>query len=299
MTDPTPRPGNARTTPHGGGVLWNEALRDRLIELVAAETSGTIAPDELHELQALLPQAPFGEVMLAQQIALGALSAWADQEASESRLLPPIDRGLRNVLIAQATDAILKLAPPPLKPHDTNLPGTHLAPPAIGGVKAVAMAWWWIPWALLAFSVTLWTASWWWRSIPPDPAAALRLAIAGIDASPSKTSFVLRGTDPEYTGTTGEVVWIPAEQRGYVRAKGFPGFKSEVTTHQLWAIDPARDPLPISCGTLDLAADDTPVLFECRLPNVTPESFGVSRERPGGVVSPRGPMRMIAVESPR
>ncbi len=299
MTDPTPTPGDARHTPQGGGLAWNAALRDRLIELVAADTSGTITPDEHRELRTLMPRAPFGEVMLAQQIALGAVSAWADHEARESRALPPIDRRLREVLITQAAASISEHAPSPLKPSDTDVQGTHVAPSAIGAVKAFAMTWWWAPWALLVLSVALWTATSWWRSIPPDPATALRRAIAGIDASPYKSSFVLRGADPDYTGATGEIVWIPGEQRGYVRAKGFPAYKSEMATHQLWAIDPARDSLPISCGTLDLPGDDTPVLFECRLSNVSPESFGVSRERPGGVVSPRGPMRMIAVESPR
>jgi hypothetical protein len=119
---------------------------------------------------------------------------------------------------------------------------------------------------------------------PPTPAEERAALIA--DPSSLKVSFAAT-KDPAGTGVTGDVVWNPQKQQGYLRFTGLKPNDPHVHQYQLWIFDGDRDQrYPVDGGVFDVPADSGEVVIPVRaaLPIHIAKAFAVTVEKPGGVV---------------
>jgi hypothetical protein len=119
---------------------------------------------------------------------------------------------------------------------------------------------------------------------PPTPAEerAALLAQAGsikVQLAPTK--------DPAAEGVTGDVVWDPVTQRGFLHFVGLKPNDPRLQQYQAWIIDGGRDKrYPLDAGVFDVPADSSEVIVRIRseLPVRVAKAFAVTVEKPGGVV---------------
>ena len=126
---------------------------------------------------------------------------------------------------------------------------------------------------------------------PPEPAkppsdAEQRLALL---AKPATYKVALGATkDPAASGlVSGDVVWDPETQRGYLHFVGLKANDPAVQQYQIWLFDAARDKRwPVDGGVFDVPADGHEVIipFRASLMVKKPAAFAVTVEKPGGVV---------------
>lgn len=92
--------------------------------------------------------------------------------------------------------------------------------------------------------------------------------------------------DPAAQGVTGDVVWSPEDQRGYLRFQNLPANDAKVFQYQLWIFDATRDErFPIDGGVFDVPAGGEVVIpIDAKLPVREAAVFAVTIEKPGGVV---------------
>ncbi|MEM7350866.1 MAG: anti-sigma factor [Acidobacteriota bacterium] len=92
--------------------------------------------------------------------------------------------------------------------------------------------------------------------------------------------------DPAAQVASGDVVWSPANQTGFMRFVGLPVNDPSVEQYQLWIFDAEQDDrFPVDGGVFDVAADGevvVPIVAKLRV--VQPTLFAITIEKPGGVV---------------
>jgi hypothetical protein len=146
-----------------------------------------------------------------------------------------------------------------------------------------------------------------WNRSPPPPAPAVATAPTPIPAAPplppppsvaeqraallaksESLKIVLGATkDPAAAGVTGDVVWDPATQRGFVRFGGLAPNDPTRHQYQLWIFDGARDQrYPVDGGVFDIpaAANEVVIAIHAALPVLSAKAFAVTVEKPGGAV---------------
>lgn len=95
------------------------------------------------------------------------------------------------------------------------------------------------------------------------------------------------GNDPAGQRVSGDVVWDPRTQRGFMRFVGLRPNNPNVEQYQLWIFDARRDErYPVDGGVFDVASDQGAVVIAIKagLKVDLPLMFAVTIERPGGVV---------------
>jgi len=93
--------------------------------------------------------------------------------------------------------------------------------------------------------------------------------------------------DPAAAGVSGNVVWDPATQKGFVRFEGLTPNDPAVHQYQLWVFDAARDKrYPVDGGVFNVPANASEVIIpiHAALTIHKPAAFAVTVEKPGGVV---------------
>jgi anti-sigma-K factor RskA len=93
--------------------------------------------------------------------------------------------------------------------------------------------------------------------------------------------------DPAATGATGDVVWDPRTQRGFMRIVGLAANEPTRLQYQLWIFDRERDQrYPVDGGVFDIPAGGGEVIvpIRARLPVGDATLFAVTVEAAGGVV---------------
>jgi hypothetical protein len=121
--------------------------------------------------------------------------------------------------------------------------------------------------------------------LPPPSAAEQRAALLA-KAESLKINFGAT-KDPAAAGVSGDVVWDPATQRGFLRLVGLAANDPSVHQYQLWIFDARRDQrYPVDGGVFDIPANATEVLVPIRaaLPVLSAKAFAVTVEKPGGAV---------------
>ena len=105
--------------------------------------------------------------------------------------------------------------------------------------------------------------------------------------------------DAAARGATGEVVWSPSAQRGFMRFVGLAKNDGTRAQYQLWIFDKARDArYPVDGGVFDVSASGEVIVpITARLHISQPTLFAVTVERPGGVVVSRRE-RIVMTASP-
>jgi len=119
---------------------------------------------------------------------------------------------------------------------------------------------------------------------PPTPAEE-RAALLAKSDSVKVTLGVTK--DPAARGVSGDVVWDPATQKGFVHFVGLASNDPAVKQYQVWIFDVARDQrYPIDGGVFDVPAEANEVVipFDASLPVTKAAAFAVTVEKAGGVV---------------
>jgi len=116
------------------------------------------------------------------------------------------------------------------------------------------------------------------KSVVPPTAAEERAALL---AQADTLRVTLGATkDPAAAGVTGDVVWDPATQRGFLHFSGLARNDPAVHQYQIWIFDGARDKrFPVDGGVFDVVI---PIRAELMVHK--PAAFAVTVEKPGGVV---------------
>ena len=119
---------------------------------------------------------------------------------------------------------------------------------------------------------------------PPTPAEA-RMALL---AMPTALKIALGATkDPGAAGVSGDVVWDPATQKGFLHFAGLKPNDPSVMQYQIWIFDGERDKrYPIDGGVFDVPANAADIVIPIRAAVLVhkPAAFAVTAEKPGGVV---------------
>ena len=120
--------------------------------------------------------------------------------------------------------------------------------------------------------------------VPPTPAEERTAMLA----EPTSLKINLGATkDPAASGVTGDVVWDPATQKGFLHFVGLKPNDSTVMQYQIWIFDGERDKrYPIDGGVFDVPANAADIVIPIRAAVVVrkPAAFAVTAEKPGGVV---------------
>jgi hypothetical protein len=124
-------------------------------------------------------------------------------------------------------------------------------------------------------------------SAAPD----LSLARAALLQSPNVVHVSLAaGPGAGGAPLTGDVVFDPATQQGYLLFHDIPANDPRLARYQLWIADGSRkEPQPIDGGVFDARPADSRrgdviIPFSARLPVGSPAAFVVTVEQPQGVV---------------
>ncbi len=123
------------------------------------------------------------------------------------------------------------------------------------------------------------------KPAPPPTGAEQRAALLAksdslkIPLGPTK--------DPSAAGVSGDVVWDPIAQRGFLHLVGLAPNDPAKRQYQLWIFDGGRDKrYPVDGGVFDIPADATEVVIpiHAALAVLSAKAFAVTVEKPGGVV---------------
>ena len=93
--------------------------------------------------------------------------------------------------------------------------------------------------------------------------------------------------DPSAVSATGDVVWSPAEQRGFMLFRGLQVNQPSSFQYQLWIFDASRDQrFPVDGGVFDIqaGAEEVIIPFQPNVPVSDAILFAITVEAPGGVV---------------
>jgi hypothetical protein len=93
--------------------------------------------------------------------------------------------------------------------------------------------------------------------------------------------------DPAAAGVSGDVVWDPVTQRGFLHLVGLAPNDPALRQYQLWIFDGGRDKrYPVDGGVFDIPANATEAVIpiHAALPVLSAKAFAVTVEKPGGVV---------------
>jgi Anti-sigma-K factor rskA len=119
---------------------------------------------------------------------------------------------------------------------------------------------------------------------PPTPAEERAALLAKSDS----LKIPLGATkDPAAAGVTGDVVWDPATQRGFLHFAGLAPNDPALHQYQIWIFDAGRDKrYPVDGGVFDVPANASEVVIPIRASLMVskPAAFAVTLEKPGGVV---------------
>lgn len=255
---------------------------DRLLELLADRAVQPLHPSELDELDALAAAFPDADlecmdrVAAALDVALSAGNRSAPPAAVQQRLAA-----------AGAAWAAANCAPAPLKFADAD---------RVRRVRVAA----WTGWLAAAAAIALAFAGWWGRGAAA-PSPSERLAALRRAADVQSLTWSAGPTASECGNPSGEVVWSPSRQEGYMVFRGLKANDPARDQYQLWIFDATRDERhPVDGGVFDVASEGEVVVpIRAKLPVREATLFAVTVERPGGVVvSDRSRLPVLAQVKP-
>jgi hypothetical protein len=121
----------------------------------------------------------------------------------------------------------------------------------------------------------------------PAPPTAAEERAALLAKSDSLKIPLAATKDPAAAGMSGDVVWDPATQRGFLHFAGLAANDPAVHQYQIWIFDAGRDKrYPVDGGVFDVPANAAEVVIPIRATLMVrkPAAFAVTVEKPGGVV---------------
>ncbi len=248
---------------------WQD--NERLVDLLVKEATEGLSANESAELAVLARETPGVERDAMESIVAGL---WT----------PPASQ--REKMPAALHDRILAAAAGKPQERDNVTP---MRSPREPRRSELSGAGWWAA----AASFILAVAGWWPRIVgdhaPPviahkSPEAAREELLS--DGKALNVALTAASDKP----LTGDVVFDPVRQIGFLRFKGIPANDPRLEQYQLWIADAARaQPEPVDGGVFDVspqttASGDVIVPFQAKLPVGKAAAFVVTMEQPGGVV---------------
>jgi hypothetical protein len=249
---------------------------DALLDLLVLQATEGLDPREARELERLLEaQDEFQDGELETSVAAILLAA----ESDPARPSSPMSPELAERIMERVTES-------------------NVIPLSAPRAPASRPTGWWAAAACAALAV--W--GWWPRLINPpaqraEPAAVTRLTPEQERARLLESGRAIQaawspGNDASAGALTGDVVFDPVTQRGYLLFRGIPVNDPRLERYQLWVADAARAlPEPVDGGVFDAprttAAGDVLIPFETKLPVGKPAAFVITVEKPEGVVVSR------------
>lgn len=298
----------------------------RLVELLVQRAVDGLSSSERAELKALLEEENYVDAGRFEYTAAALLLA-GDVEHTVPDEMPD---SLRDRLYAQAEMFESSMAPAPAprqrsssssgQPQVISIAGrsrSSSATPAVGQQAATAKQPGRKPapsfslqskagWFAAAASVLIAVAGWWPRMQDGD-APPVEVPMATVMQQEREKLLAQQGVvtrtwqttqDPAASGVTGDVVWDPKSQNGYVRFRGMQANNATEQQYQLWIFDGTRDErYPVDGGVFDIPAGQTEVIIpiKAKLEIRNPALFAVTIEKPGGsVVSTRDRIVVLA-----
>jgi anti-sigma-K factor RskA len=269
----------------------NEAEAFRAQELLLDRAVCGLDPAEAAELAALGVDGDesFDLAAAALDVATVRLEAMpaavADRILAAAGARPAVPQTLAGVVPARAIDTSTRSPEPP---------AVMALPPAvpIRRSRAPMIAAWMAAAACLALAVgaVLWARG---RERAPSEAAAptpaeARAELLATAGDAAALAWQATG-DAAGQGASGDVVWSPSRQRGYMRFRGLAPNDPRVSQYQLWIFDQQRDDrYPVDGGVFDVTSSGEVIVpISAKLPVGGAVLFAVTVEAPGGVVVSR------------
>lgn len=293
----------------------------RLVELLVQRAVDGLSSAERAELKQLLSEEKYDDAGRFEYTAASLLLA-GDVENHELEEMPD---SLRERLFAQAETFEASMSPPPrqssAQPRVISIAGRSRSTPAAPAVsvpsgsrttqqpsRKPSSSWQGkVGWFAAAASVLIALAGWWPRlQTGEDPtvetpviATTLEQERQQLVAQQGVVTRTWQTTqDPAASGVTGDVVWDPRTQNGYVRFRGLQANNSDQQQYQLWIFDKTRDErFPVDGGVFDIPPGQSEVIIPitAKLEIRDPAMFAVTIEKPGGsVVSSRDRIVVLA-----
>jgi len=274
----------------GGGELL-ELLAGRVIdgdpgESVAQEhLKAGMADARVAEEEELLELAA-AAIMVAEVESEGAASM---PDALASRVLGAMETAERDATAAGDTIVASLGSAAESKPAASGVATSAPSPESAPGSKLFASLGWLAAAAAIAVAAIVVSTS----PAPTQPATPEQ-ALAELEEKPGTIAWDFQpwGNSPDEPGyevgdVSGRVVWNNDEQRGYMVFEGLPPNDPRREQYQLWIVVPENEQgNPIDGGVFDVAQTDGPVIvpINAKLAVENPRAFGVTVEKPGGVV---------------
>jgi hypothetical protein len=225
------------------------ALAERLARQAAEHFASAVNVTDLADAQTAAPAA--------------AQTTAADQSRTSARAVPRANRFGGYGWLAAAACLVLAIfgweRSPPIAP-------VPVAPPPVAAVPTPPPA-----------------------IVPPAPAPPTpAVERAALLAKSDSLKISLGATkDPAAAGMSGDVVWDPATQRGFLHFTGLAANDPAVHQYQIWIFDAGRDKrYPVDGGVFDVPANAGDIVIPIRATLMVrkPAAFAVTVEKPGGVV---------------
>jgi hypothetical protein len=296
----------------------------RLVELLVQRAVDGLNSAERAELKALLEEENYVDAGRFEYTAAALLLA-GDVENTVPEEMPD---SLRDRLYAQAEMFEATMAPPPRQQRSSGqpqvisiagrsrssapTPAPSMGQPAIGkqSTRKPSSSYSWqakAGWFAAAASVLIAVAGWWPRLETGDQVSPDVVPVATVMKQEREKLLAQQGVvqrtwqttqDPAASGVTGDVVWDPKSQNGYVRFRGMQANNATQQQYQLWIFDGTRDErYPVDGGVFNIPAGQNEVIIpiKAKLEIRDPAMFAVTIEKPGGsVVSSRDRIVVLA-----
>ena len=243
---------------------------ERCVDLLIQEVTVGLNEAESTELEILLARYPDARrEEFAPAAAAFALAARLPAE--------PLPAALRARLLAQSTPKIADLAAA-RQARDSTAPRATPKPQRAG-----SLGWW-----AAAAAMLLAIAGWYPRLVSPPAPTAADLRAQLLAAGPRVVHWEFAPTaDPGGAGATGEVVFDPVTQQGYMHFHNLKPNDRRQIEYQLWIFDNDRDArYPVDGGIFNVPTGNTDidVPITARVRVGASAMFAVTLERAGGVV---------------
>ncbi len=246
---------------------------ERLVDLLIEQATAGLGSEELAELETLISRYPNTDrTEIERTVAALTLAGEFKEEPLPARVRERVLTAESAMRGRAATSDLTERA-------------RSRTPAAAAPSRAGAQAGWWAAAAAVLIAI----AGWYPRLASRPVVAAADSGRAELIASTPglvRWEFAPPG-GPAPKAASGDVVWDPVSQRGYLRLKGLDANDARQSQYQLWIFDGERDDrYPVDGGVFDIPAGRTEVVIPivARLRVGKPALFAVTVEKPGGVV---------------
>ena len=232
---------------------------EAMVDLLIKQVTDGLSPDEQRALEVMDSELASAYLRDLERAAAAVTLAGSTGE-------PPMPAALSARIAQQAAK---RFAQPPA-PRRTN---------RFGGYGWLAAA------ACLVLAIFSWERA----PAPQKPAAPTPAEErAALLAKSDSLKISLGATkDPAAAGVSGDVVWDPATQRGFLHFAGLAPNDPAMHQYQIWIFDAGRDNrYPVDGGVFDVPANAGEIVIPIRASLMVrkPAAFAVTLEKPGGVV---------------